>query len=72
MIAIFHTHPNAKGEKPSTTGQDGKNDVKTAKDSGVPVYVVSNRALYVYDPANGKEEKLRNNTEWQKSCKSKS
>lgn len=72
MIAIFHTHPSAKDEKPSSDGQDGKSDVKTAKDSGVLVYVVSNRALYVYDPAKGHEEKLRNNTEWQKSCKSKS
>lgn len=75
ITAIFHTHPNSGGEHPSTpeNSMRGKeaSDTKTADSLGIPIYVISGRGLTMYDPATKKSTKLRNGTEWQKSCKEK-
>jgi hypothetical protein len=44
-IAIFHSHPNGGGDRPSA------NDIKVARQHGIPVYVVSRNYLYMASPA---------------------
>ena len=44
IIAVIHTHPDKGFEKPSAQ------DVKTAHDTGVPVYVVSRDQVWVALP----------------------
>lgn len=66
-LAIFHTHPNSGSATPSTSGPPS--DVDTANKIGLPIYVISNRGLNVYDPATHQTSKLRDGLDWQKPCK---
>jgi RHS repeat-associated protein len=67
LTAIFHTHPNSGSATPSTG--DPPSDVATANRLRVPIYVISNRGLNVYDPATRQTTELRDNIEWQRPCR---
>ena len=67
LIAIFHTHPNSSSAMPSTG--DPPSDVATANRLRVPIYVISNRGLNVYDPATRQTTELRANLDWQRPCR---
>lgn len=66
-VAIFHTHPNSGSATPSTGGPPS--DVETANKTRLPIYVISNRGLNVYDPATRKTTEVRDGRDWQKRCK---
>ena len=67
LIAIFHTHPNSSSATPSTG--DPPSNVATANRLRVPIYVISNRGLNVYDPATRQTTELRANLDWQRPCR---
>jgi hypothetical protein len=57
-IAIIHTHPNTSDAKP----QD--DDIKAADKLGVPVFTITSRGMYVYDPTTRKTSKVRDGLDW--------
>lgn len=75
-FALFHTHPNSKNQKPLGADQGiARGDVAQRGQNGpkqpFPVYTITNRGLWVYDPSKGKNAQpqlLRPNLEWQNPC----
>jgi len=57
-IAIVHTHPNASDPKP----QD--EDITVADRYNVPVFTITSRGMYVYDPGSRKVGKVMSNLDW--------
>jgi len=57
-IAIVHTHPNASDPKP----QD--DDIVVADKYQVPVFTITSRGMYVYDPGTRKLSKVMSNLDW--------
>jgi hypothetical protein len=57
-IAIVHTHPNASDPKPC--GED----IVAADKRGVPVFTITRRGMYVYDPGTRKISKVMNGLDW--------
>jgi len=57
-IAIVHTHPNASDPKP----QD--EDIVVANKYQVPVFTITSRGMYVYDPGTRKLGKVMSNLNW--------
>ena len=57
-IAIVHTHPNASDPKP----QD--EDIVVADKYQVPVFTITNRGMYVYDPGTRKISRVMGNLDW--------
>src|ERR1035437_125361 len=74
-FAVFHVHPNASGEYPSTPTNNyagnGQGDTGMADKRHLDIYVVSSRGLTVYYPATKTTKKLREWFDWykQKGCK---
>ncbi len=57
-VAIIHTHPNGVGARPS------KQDELVAHKYTVPMFTITSRGMFVYDPITRKATKLLNGTEW--------
>jgi len=57
-IAIVHTHPNSSDPKP----QD--DDLVIADKFAVPIFTITNRGMYVYDPSNKKISKVIKDLDW--------
>jgi hypothetical protein len=57
-IAIVHTHPNASDPKP----QD--EDIAVADKYRVPIFTITSRGMYVYDPCTRKLTKVMSNLDW--------
>jgi hypothetical protein len=57
-IAIVHTHPNSSNPKP----QD--EDLLVADKYHVPIFTITSRGAYVYDPITRKISKLMDNLDW--------
>ena len=57
-IAIVHTHPNASDPKP----QD--EDIAVADKHQVPIFTITRRGMYVYDPGTRKLSKVMSNLDW--------
>jgi len=57
-IAIVHTHPNTSDPKP----QD--EDIAVADRYHVPVFTITSRGMYVYDPGTRKLSKVMRNLDW--------
>ena len=57
-VAIVHTHPNRSSEKPSTQ------DRALADRMGVPVYTLTNRGLWGYDPSTKKTALVMDGMRW--------
>ncbi|MCP5115231.1 MAG: hypothetical protein GY953_30735 [bacterium] len=57
-VAIFHTHPNRSTEKPSTR------DRALADRMRVPIFTLTNRGLWGYDPATRKTSLVMDGIRW--------
>jgi hypothetical protein len=57
-IAIVHTHPNSSDPRP----QD--EDLLVAQKYQVPIFTITSRGMYVYDPRSKKMSKVMNNLDW--------
>lgn len=57
-IAIVHTHPNASDPKP----QD--EDIAIADKYNVPIFTITSRGMYVYDPGVRKLSKVMSDMDW--------
>jgi len=57
-IAIVHTHPNSSSAKP----QD--EDITVANKFRVPIFTITSRGMYVYDPSTRKTSKVMDNLDW--------
>ena len=58
IIAIVHTHPNHRDPKPSN------DDIQVARRFGVPVFTITLRGMFLYDPATDKITKLKSGIDW--------
>lgn len=57
-IAVVHTHPNSSDPKP----QD--HDIALADKYRVPVFTITSRGMFVYDPTTKKTSMIREDLEW--------
>ena len=57
-VAIFHTHPNTANPQPSSA------DRKIADALGVPIFTLTARGMYVYDPGTKKVTMVRRDLDW--------
>jgi hypothetical protein len=57
-IAIVHTHPNSSDPKP----QD--EDLAVADKYQVPIFTITSRGAYAYDPGTKKISKIMDNLDW--------
>jgi hypothetical protein len=57
-VAIIHTHPNKSGARPM--GQD----LSVADKYHVPIFTITNRGMYVYDPATKQTTKVMDGLDW--------
>lgn len=57
-IAVVHTHPNSSDPRP----QD--EDILVAEKYQVPVFTITSRGMYVYDPTARKVRRLMANLDW--------
>lgn len=62
-VAIVHTHPNSSDPKP----QD--EDLIAAHKYGVPVFTITSRGMYVYDPGPKKISRVLNDMDWLDAAK---
>jgi hypothetical protein len=60
-IAVVHTHPN--GVDPKPTGDD----LRLADRFGVPVFTITQRGMYVYDPDTKKISMVQEGLDWLES-----
>lgn len=57
-IAIVHTHPNAAPNKPT------EEDIKIADKYGVPIFTLTNRGMFMYDPESKNTAMVHRETDW--------
>ena len=57
-IAIVHTHPNSSSARP----QD--EDITVANKFRVPIFTITSRGMWVYDPVTRKTSKVMDNLDW--------
>lgn len=57
-IAIVHTHPNAADPRPCG------DDIVASDKYGVPIFTITNRGMYVYDPGTRKTSKVMKDLDW--------
>ena len=57
-IAIVHTHPNASDPEPCGA------DLVAADKYRVPIFTITNRGMFVYDPGTRKISKVMSNLDW--------
>ena len=63
IIAVVHTHSNGADPKPAVA------DMKVADTFLVPMFTLTRRGMYVYDPEIRKISIVRNGLDWLKSSK---
>lgn len=57
-IAIVHTHPNSSQPEPYGA------DIAAADHHGVPIFTITSRGMYVYDPGTRKISRVMDNLSW--------
>ena len=57
-IAIVHTHPNSSSPKPQ------EEDLVVADKYRVPIFTITSRGMFVYDPTTRKITKVMENLDW--------
>lgn len=57
-IAIVHTHPNSSDARPH--GED----IEVANKYRVPIFTITSRGMYVYDPFTKKVSQVLDNLDW--------
>jgi hypothetical protein len=63
IIAVLHTHPNSVDPKPCG------HDLLLADRFGVPVFTITQRGMYVYDPATKKISLVQQGLDWLESSR---
>jgi hypothetical protein len=63
IIAVVHTHPNGVDPKPAG------DDLRLADRFGVPVFTITQRGMYVYDPESRKTSMVQAGLDWLESAK---
>ncbi|HXI90957.1 MAG TPA: hypothetical protein VNO24_13145 [Blastocatellia bacterium] len=63
IIAVVHTHPNGVDPKPAG------DDLRLADRFAVPVFTITQRGMYVYDPDTKKVSLVKSGLEWLESAK---
>lgn len=63
IIAVVHTHPNDVDPRPLEA------DLRLADRFGVPVFTITRRGMYVYDPDTKKISILQEGLDWLESAK---
>jgi hypothetical protein len=58
IVAIVHTHPNTSDPKPQCE------DIAVANTHHVPIFTITSRGMYVYDPGTKKVSKVMSNLDW--------
>jgi len=58
IIAIVHTHPNSASPEPQG------NDLQIADRFQVPIFTITNRGMFVYDPMSKKTRKVLSGLAW--------
>jgi hypothetical protein len=58
IIAVFHTHPNNRDPEPQ--GQD----ILIARRFDVPIFTITRRGMYMYDPATDRISRIKNGIDW--------
>ena len=58
VIAIVHTHPNKSSAEPEG------GDLEIADRLRIPVFTITNRGMYVYDPGSRKMSKVQDGLNW--------
>ena len=61
IIAVFHTHPNNRDPKPQPQ------DVQIARRFDVPIFTLTSRGMYLYDPITDRITRVKSGTEWLES-----
>jgi hypothetical protein len=64
-IAIVHTHPNTSDPRPQ--GED----LQVADKYKVPIFTITSRGMFVYDPGTKRIHKVINNMDWLDASKFK-
>jgi hypothetical protein len=57
-IAVVHTHPNSINARPSTI------DRLAAEKLGIPIFTITNRGMYVYNPTTMKTTMVMDDLDW--------
>jgi len=57
-IAVIHTHPNESDPRPHDE------DIAVADKHGVPIFTITSRGMYAYDPNTRKISKVADNLDW--------
>lgn len=63
IIAVVHTHPNDVDPRPVGA------DLRLADRFGVPVFTITRRGMYVYDPDTRKTTMVQDGLDWLQSAK---
>jgi hypothetical protein len=63
IIAVVHTHPNGVDPKPAG------HDLQFSDRFGVPVFTITQRGMYVYDPDTRKTSILQDGLDWLDSAR---
>jgi hypothetical protein len=58
IIAIFHTHPNNRDPQPVDQ------DILVARRFDIPIFTITRRGMYMYDPATDRITKLKSGVDW--------
>lgn len=58
IAAIVHTHPKSTDPKPSRT------DRRIADECGVPIFTITAKGMYVYDPVTKRTVKIMDELDW--------
>jgi len=66
IIGIVHTHPNSASPEPQ------RNDLEIADKYRVPVFTITNRGMFVYDPVSKRTTKVLGGRAWLESPNEKS
>ena len=57
-IALVHTHPNGINARPSSI------DELAAEKLGIPIFTITNRGMYVYNPTTMRTTRVMNDLDW--------
>ena len=58
IIAVFHTHPNNRPPQPA------EQDILVARKFDVPIFTLSRRGMFLYDPVTDRITKVKNGIDW--------